>query len=170
MKGNYGLKPWHNINGLNGQINNVPWNKGKKLGIIPKSAWKKGHTPINKGKPMDKKQKIKISLHHTGEKVFTGFKKEFKFRLRSMGKYLEWRSEIFKRDNYHCQFCGKKGYLEAHHIIPFSIILKEFNIKNTEESLKCKELWDIGNGISYCKKCHDLLKNKGGVLKLRSDM
>jgi 5-methylcytosine-specific restriction endonuclease McrA len=74
--------------------------------------------------------------------------------IKTNRRYLEWRSDVFKRDNYHCSKCGKKGYLEAHHIIPFSIILKEFNIKNLDQALKCKELWDIGNGITLCSSCH----------------
>lgn len=30
----------------------IPWNKGKKTGIIPTNAWKKGHIPWCKGKKL----------------------------------------------------------------------------------------------------------------------
>lgn len=74
--------------------------------------------------------------------------------IRIMKEYLKWRADVFKRDNYHCQECGEKGYLEAHHIIPFIKILRKFNVKSFEDARECKLLWDIGNGISYCKNCH----------------
>ena len=79
-----------------------------------------------------------------------------------MREYLEWRSAVFKRDNYHCQNCSENGYIEAHHIISFKEILKNFNIKNIEQAMKCKELWDVGNGITYCKNCHILLDENLG--------
>ena len=34
------------------------------------------------------------------------------------------------------------------------MFLSKFNIKNIDEASKCNLLWDEGNGITYCKKCH----------------
>lgn len=31
-------------------IGHIPWNKGLKTGLVPRSAFKKGHTPATKGK------------------------------------------------------------------------------------------------------------------------
>lgn len=73
-----------------------------------------------------------------------------------------WRSKIFERDNWICQTCGKKseGDIEPHHTPKgFAQILNENNIKTLEEAVFCKELWNIGNGITLCKKCHKLTKN-----------
>jgi hypothetical protein len=42
-----------------------------------------------------------------------------------------------------------------------------FGIKSLEEARKCSKLWDINNGISLCKSCHN--KNhpeKGKIKKL----
>lgn len=157
MKGKKGLKSWHNISGLNTK-GDAPWNKGEKETrpeVLKRiSEAHKGIVPSNKGKPMSKQQRIKISLHHTGEKEFTGFKNMLSSRIRGTGKYLQWRSDVFKRDYFYCQGCGEKGYLEAHHIIPISTLLLEFEITNMDKAVNCKELWDIENGISYCKKCH----------------
>lgn len=62
-------------------------------------------------------------------------------RLRESSKYHQWRNEVFARDKYTCQKCGQTGgVLNAHHIKPFSIY----------PDLR----FDIGNGITLCKKCH----------------
>jgi len=77
-------------------------------------------------------------------------------RIRNLKKNIEWRLKVFKRDNYTCQKCGDKrgGNLNAHHIKPFSLIIKENNIMDILDAIKCKELWDISNGITLCEKCH----------------
>lgn len=146
-----------------------PWNKelkgykNKTGNYNKKSGFQKGHENYHQvGNIWNKESRIKLSLAQTGEKEFTGFKREIRGRIMNMGKYLEWRSAVFKRDNYHCQNCSEKGYIEAHHIIPFSKIIKMFNIKTTQDARNCKELWDIGNGITYCRACHILLDNQIG--------
>jgi transposase len=94
-----------------------------------------------KGIKFTKTHRIKLSLVKTGEKLFTGFKRSINDRLRHSQYYKNWRTEVFKRDNYTCQECGKKNcYLEAHHIKPFS---------------KYPELrFEISNGITVCRNCH----------------
>lgn len=62
-------------------------------------------------------------------------------RNRSCKKYSEWRKAVFKRDNYTCQLCNKRGYkLNAHH----------------KKSWKkyINKRFDIHNGITLCIKCH----------------
>lgn len=72
-------------------------------------------------------------------------------KLRNCKKYKEWRTNIFQRDDYTCQMCSKRGsYLEAHHIIKFADCL------NKEEN----KIFDIDNGITLCKKCHNTVKRK----------
>ena len=47
------------------KLGSIPWNKGIKTGIIPKSAFKKGCTPWIKGKklgPQSEEQKRKSGL------------------------------------------------------------------------------------------------------------
>lgn len=115
------------------------------------------------GKNASLKSRIKMSMAKTKEKEFTGFRTIIRKRIMLMREYLKWRSDIFKRDNYHCQNCGKQGYLEAHHIFSCSIIIKTHKIKTISDARKCKELWDIGNGITYCRKCHILISNNIGI-------
>jgi len=70
-------------------------------------------------------------------------------------EYRQWKSDVFTRDNFTCQMCYTRGgYLHAHHIKSFAIIMKENNIKSVEEALKCVELWNINNGQTLCLDCH----------------
>lgn len=61
--------------------------------------------------------------------------------LRASTKYKNWRTLVFKRDNWTCQECGQiGGELEVHHIRAFSLFPKLRFKKN--------------NGITLCKDCH----------------
>jgi hypothetical protein len=62
---------------------------------------------------------------------------------RNSSAVENWRTQVFARDGYTCQVCHRKGvYLNAHH----------------------KDGWcwcvdrrfDVDNGISLCKECHNL--------------
>ena len=60
---------------------------------------------------------------------------------RDMFKQLKWAREIFIRDNYTCQDCGKRGGdLQAHHIKGFT------DYPNLR--------WKLSNGTTLCRKCH----------------
>ena len=62
--------------------------------------------------------------------------------LRHRKEYKDWRTLVYKRDNYTCQCCGAYGgRLNAHHINSFANY-PEFR-------------YDINNGITLCVKCHD---------------
>lgn len=82
-------------------------------------------------------------------------------QIRGCFKYRQWRSDIFERDDFTCQICGIRGvYLEAHHIKKFYKIIEEYGIKTLEEALSCEELWNINNGVTLCRKCHNMTKGK----------
>lgn len=75
--------------------------------------------------------------------------KQQKLRPRLTKKYKIWRNEVFKRDNFTCQKCNKKGgKLEAHHVKSWTLYSKLRFI--------------VSNGITYCYKCHH---QKGYKLK-----
>lgn len=81
---------------------------------------------------------------------------DVKSQIRASFQYGDWRNQVFKRDNYTCQECGKSGCaVEAHHKMPFIVILKKYNIKTLEQALNCSKLWDVDNGKTLCEKCHN---------------
>lgn len=83
-------------------------------------------------------------------------------------KYKNWVKAVFKRDDYTCQRCShSKNYLEAHHIKSFMSLIRKYKIKTLLQAIKCKELWDINNGIALCKECHELTKGFKGRRKAK---
>ncbi|MDD3906436.1 MAG: HNH endonuclease [Candidatus Omnitrophica bacterium] len=59
---------------------------------------------------------------------------------RNLPEYRDWRSKVFKRDNYTCQSCGSKTKLQAHHI--------------KQVILYPELIYDVDNGQTLCKDCH----------------
>lgn len=64
--------------------------------------------------------------------------------IRASSQYKDWRSAVFRRDKWICQFCGTKhttkNPLQADHIKPFALF---------------SELrFDINNGRTLCTDCH----------------
>ena len=60
-------------------------------------------------------------------------------------RYRQWRTEVFTRDNFTCQICGKVGgYLQPHHI------------KSWTKYPKLR--YEILTGITVCKECHNLFR------------
>ena len=81
--------------------------------------------------------------------------------IRESEKYKEWRTAVFKRDNYTCRECDiTKCYIEAHHIKSFGELLKENNILTLPEALAENALWNIENGKTLCTKCHEKTKTR----------
>src|SRR3990167_7702133 len=75
--------------------------------------------------------------------------------IRHSARYKLWRSEIFKRDNFTCQFCRVRGgELRADHIKQFALILIQNDVKTFDDALLCTELWDMQNGRTLCHLCH----------------
>ena len=125
-----------------------------------KSKEKIRQSLLGRKRPKEVIEKIRKSMigKFLGEKHWNwqDGKTSLLLKIRHSFKYRQWRSDVFTRDNFICQECGyKKGHiLEAHHIKKLSEIVKEYKIKTLEQALNCEELWNINNGITFCKKCH----------------
>lgn len=62
---------------------------------------------------------------------------------RKINGYKQWVKNVYKKDNYTCQKCYKKGgKLNAHHIEGYA------------ENKKIRTI--VSNGIVLCKKCHNI--------------
>lgn len=135
------------------------WKKNLSLGN--KGKWERGCFD-NRGEGW----KRKISETRKRESVAKGKRNPnwkggltaLNVKIRNSDEYKEWRKKVFERDNYACTICRVEGYgknLEADHIKPLSVILEENGIKTVEQALKCEELWDVSNGRTLCKRCHE---------------
>lgn len=98
-----------------------------------------------KRKPFDKQwiERMRASAQH-GAKChrWKGGITPINEKIRKSSEYVAWRKEVFLRDDYTCQFCGKRGRgtIHADHIAPFALF---------------PELrFSLDNGRTLCIDCH----------------
>jgi hypothetical protein len=120
----------------------------------------------NTGKPKSKEHCEKISANRQGipYEEWTGKITPLYHEIRYCTKYYEWRTEVFERDNYCDWFSGVKGNgnLNAHHVIPFSELLKQYNIKSFEQAIGCEALWNVDNGVTMIDTNHSAYHSMWG--------
>lgn len=103
----------------------------KKKMSEQKKIWFQTHPNPNKGKFRPKARK-------ENKEKWNEFRKQLRERL----EYKNWRETIFKRDNWTCIRCNKKGVkLEADHIKPAKLFPHL--------------ILEISNGQTLCKVCHN---------------
>jgi 5-methylcytosine-specific restriction endonuclease McrA len=118
-------------------------NKGKHCS----EETRKKLSDANKGKHCSEETKKKISDANKGKlkgENNPNYKDGIslkKFKNAFGMEPEEWKKlaqEIRERDNFTCQYCGKKGATDVHHIIP-----RRIKIDNSPENL-----------ITLCRSCH----------------
>lgn len=67
-------------------------------------------------------------------------------KLRNDPRMRIWRKAVFKRDNYTCQICGARDYIQAHHKVMLS---EDFSLA-----------FDVDNGMSVCVECHEKIHGR----------
>ena len=83
----------------------------------------------------------KECYHHSENGLWKGGITPENQKIRASTEYKQWRKSIFERDDFRCQICGDRGcYIEADHILPFSIY-PEFR-------------FELDNGRTLCEDCH----------------
>ena len=146
-----GIKP----ETLRKRINTMKWSLSRALTEYAC----KGRTGPKKGWHHTLEARNKIGLANKREKNnnWNGGITRLSGIIRSSFEYGLWRKSIFMRDGYRCVLCldNTGGNLEADHIKPLAIITRENNIKTFDDAKVCDELWDINNGRTLCKKCHE---------------
>ena len=98
--------------------------------------------------------------------------------IKSIPQYKKWRKDVFRRDKWICQECKYKiRNIEAHHKISFKLLFENFlkqysqfsPIEDKETlvrlSFTYEPFWDVNNGITLCKECHN--KKRITLLLLR---
>jgi len=113
------------------------------LGRIPTLKARKNMGIAQKGRKHSLQTRKKIGESHSGERCtwWKGGVTPINFKVRNSLEYKLWREAVFKRDNWTCVWCGKRGgELNADHIKPFC---------------DYPELrFSIDNGRTLCVLCH----------------
>jgi hypothetical protein len=117
-----------NYSEVSNNLPSTPWNKGK-IGV---------QENVNKGQ---NKPEWSGENHWNWQGGIT----EPNHKERCSLEYKTWAREVKERDDYTCVVCKNRdgGYRHSHHVLPFS----EYP----------EHRYNISNGITMCKKCHDSL-------------
>lgn len=125
-------------------LSSTPWNKGLKMGESPFNSQRLKQC-LECGLDFKVKQYrfetakfcSRICKHKSQD---TG-KTQENYRIRRSVQYIQWRRQVFIRDNYTCQHCQQRGgALQADHIKQFAYY---------------PELrFEVNNGRTLCVECH----------------
>lgn len=156
----------------------IPWNKGKK-GIYTKDSLNlMSKKKLGKRNPHNKEWNKKIGDSQKGERgnnwgnrgeLGNSYKNGLTplyLQIRHCFKMRQFKDDCYYRDDFICLKCGKRGgNLCVHHIKNFADIIKENNIVSLEMAETCVELWNINNGVVFCKDDHRAFHKKFGFSK-----
>lgn len=134
---------------------NVPKSEQHKQRIA-KAHEGKHHTDETKSRIREKRLRPDFQESHSRENHhnWKGGITTLRKLIRESTEMYEWKKAVFERDEYKDWFSGVTGFVEAHHIVPFSVLIKRHNIQSLTDARACKELWDINNGITMITSTH----------------
>ncbi len=158
---------------------------GKRLS--PKTEFKKGSIPWNKGKEWpemrgnnhpSRKERHKQTFERTWKQSkgklngpehpqWKGGKTPLIMKIRNSDRYIEWRDQIFQRDNYTCTICKDStgGNLNAHHRIRLSTLIHKHQVATFEQALSYSEIWKLSNGMTVCEHCHSIANEASKIIE-----
>lgn len=173
-----------------GAIGRIPWNKNKKTGLVPKTAFKKGQKPWNIGKkcpqlskalkgrkkpPFSKEHKKNIADGHRGKKYIRrkiGYQhpnRGRKFPLNSGKNHWHWKGG---NSRYYKEGYWSKEYINWRMTIfirdnytcqgcqKVGGYLTAHHVKSWAKYPKLR--FETNNGITLCEDCHKLTDNYKG--------
>lgn len=110
--------------------------------------WKRKIKEARKKQIITPEHRRNIGRSESGEKHWNwqGGKSSINHGLRNSVEYKLWRESVFKRDNYTCIWCGRRGgRLNADHIKSWALY----------PALR----FAIDNGRTLCLECHKTTEN-----------
>jgi len=127
-------------------LEGIPKSKAsnKKRSISHKKFWKENPELLK-----ERGIKIRGENHYR----WKGGSSKLNKSIRTMTENRKWMDAVKKRDKK-CRLCGSIKNLESDHIIPLALILETYKITSRDEARDCKQLWDLENGMTLCRKCH----------------
>lgn len=132
---------------------------------VEKFRGRKGIQAWNKGK---RHPKVSGEKHHSWKNGIT----PLMVRIRRCARYKWWVKDILLRDNYTCLICKKMGGDKEVDHFPkmFCDIISDNKITTFEDAINCQELWNLENGRTLCRGCHQKvpkIKGKNQVSRLK---
>ena len=140
---------------VNVRSNNLRGGRSQSCGCLARERTKEFNKRFWKNRIWTEELKEKWSKAHRGTNIgennynWKGGVSTKNMVDRSSSFWKECKAKVLKRDNYKCVICGVNNKkLQAHHLKSFSDYPK----------LR----FDISNGVTICKNCHEEFHNRYG--------
>ena len=83
-------------------------------------------------------------------------------RISWLTFYRKWKLLIKQRDSNRCIICNSDQKLNVdHHPISLAELIRKYNIKKPQETIKYTQFWNLKNGRTLCIDCHKKTKTYG---------
>ena len=117
-----------------------------KTGIKKRTLSDYPHPMLGRKMSENSRKRMSLAKLKIPESEWRGFTEPHSRKLNKSPEWNSWRKKVFMRDYFKCCLCGNKKHLQGHHILMRSVY-PEYT-------------YDIHNGITLCKSCHDTIRFK----------